>query len=303
MALSECNSIYTDPRGRELIEHGTALFPVACYHDDLSEKPVAWHWHEELEAFVVERGTVRVGVGGASHLLRQGEGCFINSGALHGVWPVGGVPCTLQSVVFHPRFVGGSVESILWQKYLAPLLSEQAPPCVPFAAASPWLGAATRAISDAWRFCADEPEGFEFSVRSRLSDLIFLLAKNCPSAARKPTEKALRDGARIKQMLQFMQEHESEPLTLAQIAASAAISENECLRCFRSMLSCTPIQYLKQARIQKAAELLATTGRKVSDIGAACGFQEMSYFAKAFRAQMGCTPSEYRHRSRTRAET
>lgn len=298
MALSQCNSIYTDPKGKELIEHGTALFPVACYHDNVSEKPVAWHWHEELEVFVVERGTARVCVGGEAHIVRQNEGCFINTGALHGVWPMGDEVCVLQSVVFHPRLVGGSVESILWQKYLAPLLSEQAPPCVRFSASDPWHCAATGAICDAWQFCAEEPDGFEFSVRSRLSDLIFQLSKNCPAQAQKPTEKALRDGARIKQMLQFMQAHESEPLTLSQIAASAAISENECLRCFRSMLSCTPIQYLRQSRIQKAAELLVTTDRKISDIGAACGFQEMSYFAKTFREQKGCTPGEYRRRCR-----
>lgn len=301
MALSACNSIDTDAKGRELVEHGTALFPVACYHDDLSEKPVSWHWHEELEAFVVERGTARVCVGGASHIVRQSEGCFINTGALHGVWPVGGDGCVLQSVVFHPRLVGGSVDSILWQKYLTPLLGDQALPYVHLNASDPWLRAASNAICEAWQFCAGEPEGFEFAVRSRLSDLIFLLAKNCPAAEQRPTEKALRDGARIKQMLQYLHAHESEPLTLASIAASAAISKNECLRCFRSMLSCTPIQYLKQVRIQKAAELLSSTDRKISDIGAACGFQEMSYFAKAFREQTGCTPGGYRGKCRVKA--
>ncbi len=37
MALSVCVPVSTDAKGRELIEHGTALFPVACYHDDLHE--------------------------------------------------------------------------------------------------------------------------------------------------------------------------------------------------------------------------------------------------------------------------
>lgn len=34
MALSACD-IMTDAAGRELTPHGTAAFPIACYHDDL----------------------------------------------------------------------------------------------------------------------------------------------------------------------------------------------------------------------------------------------------------------------------
>lgn len=83
-------------------------------------------------------------------------------------------------------------------------------------------------------------------------------------------------------------------MTLAKIAQSAAVSENECLRCFRTMLGSTPIRYVKQVRVQRAAELLAATDRKISDIGGSCGFQEMSYFARVFREYKGCTPKEYR---------
>ncbi len=95
-------------------------------------------------------------------------------------------------------------------------------------------------------------------------------------------------------MLQYIQEHYGGELTLASIAESAAVSESECLRCFRSMTGSTPIQYVKQVRIQKAAELLMSADRKISDIGAECGFQEMSYFAKTFRELKGCTPGEFR---------
>ena len=102
----------------------------------------------------------------------------------------------------------------------------------------------------------------------------------------------------MKMMLQYVQDHYQEELSTAKIAQSAAVSESECLRCFRCVIGTTPIQYTKQLRIQKAAELLESTDEKVSDIGALCGFQEMSYFAKSFREMKGCTPREYRKRHR-----
>ena len=83
-------------------------------------------------------------------------------------------------------------------------------------------------------------------------------------------------------------------LTTAAIAATASVSESECLRCFRKTIGTTPIQYLKQYRIRQSAKQLAETGLKISDIAVSCGFQDMSYFTKAFREQMGCTPTQYR---------
>ncbi len=301
MALSVCLPLATDRQGRELLEHGTPLFPAACYLDHISEAAVPWHWHEELEILVVETGSARVCANGANHIVKPGEGFFINTGVLHGVWPDGESPCRLRSVVFHPRLVGGSVDSILYQKYLEPLLLDSCRPCVHFANVQPWEKAASRAIQTAWELGVSEAEGFEFAVREQLSKLVFLLTKNRPAAEKKPSERTLRNGERIKRMLQYIQEHFDEPLTLARIAKSASLSENECLRCFRSMLGSTPIRYVKQLRIQKAAELLASTDRKISEIAAECGFQEMSYFAKTFRELRGSTPSEFRKHSAHRA--
>lgn len=62
------------------------------------------------------------------------------------------------------------------------------------------------------------------------------------------------------------------------------------------MTGSSPIQYVKQVRIERAAELLETTNQKISEVGAECGFQEMSYFAKVFWEIKGCTPKEYRRR-------
>ena len=299
MALSACVGT-TNEQGRELLTHGTALFPVACYHDDLQTDVVPWHWHDEVETTVVEKGDVLLSVGGTTHTVRQGDGYFINAGALHSVWPAKPGECRLHAVLFHPRLVGGSMDSIFWQSYVEPLVSDAGRPCIRFTQRIPWEKAVLQAIERAWQACASEPPGFEFQVRDALSQEVFLLSEHRPTAQNGPSDKALRDGERIKLMLQYIQSNYAEDLSTENIARSAAISGSECLRCFRTMVGTTPIQYVKQLRIQKAAELLASTDRKIADIGALCGFQEMSYFAKTFRTLKGCTPREYRTRKQGR---
>ena len=295
MALSECIST-VDERGRELLEHGTALFPAACYHDDLETMRVPWHWHEEIETSIVEGSDAIISVGGETCRVQPGDGYFINTGVLHGMWPAGPGRCRLRAVLYHPRLVGGGMDSIFYQGYLQPLLSDPCRPYIVFRRDVPWEREALEAVGQAWEACVREPPGYEFRVREALSRQVFLLSGHRPAERKPPSEGALRTGERIKVMLQYIQEHCGGELTAGDIARSAAVSDSECRRCFRAMLGTTPIQYVKQLRVQRAAELLLTTDRRVADIAAQCGFQDISYFTRTFRELRGCTPQQYRLR-------
>lgn len=295
MALKECVTT-VDDQGRELLEHGTALFPAACYHDDLETMTVPWHWHEEIETTIVEGTDAIISVAGRTFRVQPGDGFFINTGALHGMWAAGPGRCRLRAVLYHPRLVGGGLDSIFYQGYLQPLLSDPCRPCVILHRDVPWEREALEAIERAWEAGAREPPGYEFQVRAALSQEVFLLWSHCPAERRSPPERALRAGERIKVMLQYIQEHYGEELTTGRIAQSAAVSESECLRCFRAMLNTTPIQYVKQLRLHRAAELLLSTRESVAEIAARCGFQDPSYFTRSFREVYRRTPSEYRER-------
>ena len=296
MALSVCRTVIDD-FARELLKHGTAAFPIACYHDDLQTEPVPWHWHEELEVLVVSEGTILATAAGEKYRLEKGDGLFINAGVLHGDWPLNAGPCRLHSMVFHPRLVGGSPDSVFWQKYLQPLLTDPSRPCAVLRPGVEWQREAMNQMERAFRAVVNEQPGYEFKARAALSEMLFQLVGHAPAVQALP-KKALRSADRIKTMLQFIQEHYAEDVSVEQIAASAAISPSECLRCFHDMIGTTPNQYLRDQRTQRAAELLCGTGLQVSEIAAQCGFQDASYFARAFRQVYGCGPTEYRRKAR-----
>lgn len=293
MALSLCNTT-TNEHGRELVEHGTVLFPVACYDDDLIKKSVPWHWHDEFEAVIVSEGTALIAAGTKKYTLKQGEGIFINAGILHAAWSKNCSICHLHSITFHPRLIGGSIDSIFWHNYVQPLLKNPIVKHIHLDSSEAWHKKATYAIESAWNSCANEPFGYEFQVRSSLSELILHLSAYHPVISRQPSEKVLRNSNRLKLMLQFIQDHYPDQINVSMIADTAMISESECLRCFRNIIGIPPIQYLKQFRIQKAVEFLTSTNETIAKIGAQCGFQYTSYFVKTFREQKKCTPSEYR---------
>ena len=123
VALSECMTTVNE-QGMELIEHGSALFPAACYYDNLAEEDVPWHWHEELELILVSEGESVVAAGTEKYIIKEGNGIFINSGILHAAWKHTEGACRFHSIVFHPRLVGGSADSVFWQNYLRPLMED-----------------------------------------------------------------------------------------------------------------------------------------------------------------------------------
>ena len=119
MALNISSNIVASEKGRELVQHGSALFPIACYAEDLSSYSVAWHWHEEFEYVLCTKGPLHVDVNKTRLTLQTGQGVFINSGVLHAVEQAPEGTALLHSGVFHPRLVGG-MDTIFWQKLIRP---------------------------------------------------------------------------------------------------------------------------------------------------------------------------------------
>ena len=293
MALALNCGIPSTPQGRELVQHGSALFPIACYEERLTCYSVPWHWHEDFEYILAYEGTVTVGVDKKRICLAEGEGVFINSGVLHAVEFAAEGPSALRSGVFHPRLVGG-MDTIYWQKLIRPLLQPGAPAFFLLDEAVPWQKEVLACLRDAWREVADEPFDYENRARYHLSAALRLLSTQCVGGKTKVSQQEQIAAERMKQMLRFVEEHYAEELTVEKIAACVALSESACLRSFRQLLGITPIQYVKQFRVEKAAELLRSTRLKTGEIGMECGFADGSYFIKTFREIKHCTPREYR---------
>lgn len=288
---------YND-EGKELREHGTIAFPAACYGGDWRNTSVPLHWHAELEVGFVTSGEVILTVGRDRISLKQGQGFFINAGIPHAFAKGQEETSSQCSLVFDPSIVGGRRDSVYWQKYVQPVIGTVSMPWRVLNWDISWENSVLEAVRGAWSVCTEEAAGYELAARDGLTRILVLLEKNRPRDKAADSGRILRDNDRIRRMMSYIEAHYREEVTVSAIAASAMISVSECLRCFRNTIGMTPIQCVKHYRIQRSAAALAESGKKISQIAAECGFQEMSYFARAFREIMGMTPSLYRSQMR-----
>lgn len=98
----------------------------------------------------------------------------------------------------------------------------------------------------------------------------------------------------LRNVLAFIEENLSQPLTLAELAEQAALSEYHFARMFRQSMGLAPHQYVMQRRMEKAKALVQHTTTPLTDIALACGFNSASHFSNRFRSMMGITPSQLR---------
>lgn len=283
-----------DQKRKELVSHGTTMFPLGCYEEDLANYSVPWHWHEEFEFILVQRGVLEVNLENEKIFISPGQGIFINSGVLHATDHRGSVHGKFCSLVFHARLIGGSIDSVFWQKLIQPVQQDSSFRYLYLAGETGWQQKVLRSAAAAWEAVHAETEDYENVARYELSRAFRFINANRAAAGGAVSGQARLAEERMKRMLQYIEEHYREDMTAAEIAGSISVSESVCLRCFHQVIGTTPIQYVKQLRLQKAAGLLGETDMKVNRIATECGFSDISYFTRIFREKTGDTPLEYR---------
>jgi AraC-like DNA-binding protein len=85
-----------------------------------------------------------------------------------------------------------------------------------------------------------------------------------------------------------------EPLAVADLAAAAGLSPAHFSRVFRRAYGEAPHAYLLTRRLERAAALLRTTDRSVTDICHAVGLTSLGSFTSSFTRTFGASPSAYR---------
>jgi AraC family transcriptional regulator len=100
--------------------------------------------------------------------------------------------------------------------------------------------------------------------------------------------------ARVTRVVRMIESDLERSHDLDSLAEMARLSPYHFLRTFERLTGTTPHQYLLRMRLRRAAILLRTENGKVLDIALDCGFQDISNFNRAFRAEFGKPPRAYR---------
>jgi AraC-like DNA-binding protein len=100
----------------------------------------------------------------------------------------------------------------------------------------------------------------------------------------------------LQMALQYIEEHLFDEIDLDHLAKVALASKPSLIRYFRKDLSCSPIKYLWNRRLQEAKILLATGRHSVTEVSQIIGYRDVSSFSHAYHEYFGSSPSSQQRR-------
>ena len=136
--------------------------------------------------------------------------------------------------------------------------------------------------------------GSHFLATAHFMRVLGLLAR---AYTRMPAGKE-RPLNQISELLGYLDQHYAEPLTIRDLTKVARMSQSTLFRVFRHIMGRSPVDYLIQLRVSKAAQILRREPLRIKEVSEAVGFTDSNYFSRQFHHVMGVSPREYRLRSR-----
>jgi AraC-like DNA-binding protein len=237
--------------------------------------------HDAVEIALVESGVVKYEIGGRETIVREGHVFVVPRGVVH-----------------RTSFLTPVRAIALWLG--ADFVAEVGDAMGPMrpALASGIATAHTSRVRGLLDLLVDEVNGgdagYARAAEALSESVVIEVLRHAPQS-----ERGARD-PRVAQAIAQMNEAFDEPLGIDDLAKTARMSRFHFSRLFRDETGQAPYQYLLRVRVGKAAAMLRGGHCSVTEAALACGFTDLSRFARTFKKHTGKSPSTFGVANRTK---
>ncbi len=99
----------------------------------------------------------------------------------------------------------------------------------------------------------------------------------------------------VSSVAEYCNQYYSSNLKLSLLAKTYFINPDYLSKLFKREIGCSFSDYLNRIRVERAAQLVRTTGKKIIEIAFEVGYESDTYFIRRFKRVFGITPNEYRN--------
>lgn len=96
----------------------------------------------------------------------------------------------------------------------------------------------------------------------------------------------------------YIHEHYFENISVAKLAETENLSETHYRLCFRRITGTSPSKYIIGRRMEAAVALLEDSEKSLSEIAKAVGYEDVYYFGRIFKKEIGISPGRFRNKQR-----
>ncbi|WP_238885873.1 AraC family transcriptional regulator [Clostridium sp. YIM B02551] len=139
--------------------------------------------------------------------------------------------------------------------------------------------------------------GYELIVKSSVFRIIVMLLRNNLESISisKNNRKSLYSMNNLKEVLEYIDSHYSEKITLTEIATMSNLSKHHFCRLFKRFTGKTFTDYINLLRINKAISLLKDKDFNINEVALSVGFNDSNYFSRIFKRYKNISPNKIRN--------
>lgn len=258
---------------KERLDLDTLEHPAFSLCESLHAVQTDWHRHQHEQLLYASEGMLHLWVEDAQWLLPPQRAAWIPSGTPHRVFAR---EAELATVYFQPSFLPRVLSST--RVFALDTLGREL-------------------MLFARRYGPERPHREAHAERFLLvlGELALAWAETA-GPWRLPTAQS----PELQRAMQFALEHLGEPIGMEEGAKAAGLSVRTLARRFEQETGSTWRQFLHDARLLKAMELLSLPGARVTEVAFEVGFESLGAFTGAFERFVGELPRDYRRRFQTR---
>lgn len=251
-----------------------------------------FHLHENYEIYLLIDGTLDYFVEHTCYRLTPGSLVLFDDRTLHKCSSVAGAVCERITVHFSPDLARSlstdttdllaCFETVPQRNNLLHLSPRELEECIDL-------------CSKIVELQADRRSGTDVLKRAALMELL-VFVNRCFAGRRaalylEPPVKVT--SMRLRPMLEYIEAHISEPLSLDALAEGLSVSKSHISHVFKEELGSTPSRYITTRRVVLAKYLLRG-GSTVTEACMLSGFNDYANFIRVFKAATGIPPGQYR---------
>ena len=278
----------------ENARHGEEIFPLQKYVTPLWKEYtyVTAHWHEEAEFTRIEKGSCTYQIHLETYEVEEGNLIFIPPAVLHAISNEKEECMQSETYVFHMDFLGAKAADICAIRYLNPLMNQKLIPPFVIKKGHPLYEKAAELFENINAEYDKKAPGYEIAIKSYLLQLVAALIPYCTRNTE--ADAILTEHAKkLKEVLSYINAHYMEELTISELAGICFFSEYYFMRFFKKYMGMSCVQYIKNVRLERAADQFENGETNTLEAALACGFSNLSYFHREFKKKYGMTPKRF----------
>ncbi len=269
-------------------QHGEPSFPMQHYSVDKNypEYEMPLHWHKEFEIVIVNYGKLNLYLNNVPYQMSQGDIAIIGCGTMHRGEPE---ECIYECLVFDLNMLRHHKGDNVTPMILPVMNGEIQINCL----IHPDDGILYSTVSSLVKVAKQHRKYYEFSVYSLLYRIFGLFYEYELLTHNQTPKKGGHQTEVMTTLLDWIESHYSEQITLKQLSYISGLSEKYLCRLFREYTNRTPIDYINHLRIECAIHEILINHRTVTEAAFECGFNDLGYFSRTFKKHKGTSPKKF----------